>query len=227
MIGPPGSGKGTQSPIIEELLHIPTLSTGDMLRAAAAAGTPLGLKAKGIMAAGGLVDDEIVVGIIKDRISNVDCALGFILDGFPRTLVQAKALDDLLESQGLKVTKVIELHVADEALVDRICGRWIHLESGRSYHIKAAPPRSLQLDEAGNPIRDTLRDDITSELLVQRADDTKEALARRLRGYHQDTEPILKYYQPEGVVTIVNANQDILYIREEILTALKGVLPRN
>lgn len=196
-----------------------------MLRAAAASGTPLGLKAKDIMAIGGLVDDDIVVGIIKDRVSKADCALGFILDGFPRTLVQAKALDEMLVCEGLNVSKVIELHVPDEALVERICGRWIHLESGRSYHIKAAPPRSLQLDEAGNPIRDTLRDDITSELLVQRADDTNEALVRRLKGYHQDTEPILNYYEPKGVVTIVNANQDILYIREEIRTALKGIVP--
>jgi adenylate kinase len=196
-----------------------------MLRAAAASGTPLGLKAKDIMAIGGLVDDEIVIGIMKDRISKADCALGFILDGFPRTLVQAKALDEMLACEGLNVSQVIELHVPDESLVQRICGRWIHPGSGRSYHITAAPPRSLQLDEAGNPIRDTLRDDITSELLVQRADDTNEALVRRLKGYHQDTEPILTYYEPKGVVTIVNANQDILYIREEIRTALKGIIP--
>lgn len=196
-----------------------------MLRAAAASGTPLGLKAKDIMATGGLVDDEIVIGIMKDRISKADCALGFILDGFPRTLVQAKALDEMLACEGLNVSQVIELHVPDESLVQRICGRWIHPGSGRSYHITAAPPRSLQLDEAGNPIRDTLRDDITSELLVQRADDTNEALVRRLKGYHQDTEPILTYYEPKGVVTIVNANQDILYIREEIRTALKGIIP--
>jgi adenylate kinase len=198
-----------------------------MLRAAAAAGTPLGLQAKTIMAAGGLVDNDTVVGIIKDRITNPDCALGFILDGFPRTIIQAKALDELLGSQGLKVTKVIELHVPDEALEERICGRWIHLESGRSYHIKAAPPKSLKFDESGNPIRDTLRDDITSELLVQRADDTKEALARRLKGYHHDTEPILNHYRPKGVVTIVNANQDIANIRDEIVKTLTELVPRN
>jgi adenylate kinase len=194
-----------------------------MLRAAAAAETPLGLQAKTIMAAGGLVDNDIVVGIMKDRINNPDCAHGFILDGFPRTIIQAKALDALLESQGWYVTRVIELDVPDDALEERICGRWVHPGSGRSYHVTAAPPKSLVLDGNGNPIKETLKDDITSELLIQRADDTKEALVKRLKGYHRETKPILDHYRPRGVVTTVNANQDIPSIREEIVSAFPQV----
>jgi adenylate kinase len=207
--------------VIENLLRTPTLSTGEMLRAAAATGTLLGLQAKGVMAAGGLVDNMIVIGIIKERIANADCAKGFILDGFPRTIVQAKALDDLLESQGLHVTKVIELDVPDDELEERICGRWVHPGSGRSYHIRAAPPKSLQLDSSGNPVKESLKDDITSDLLVQRADDTKEALGKRLTSYHNDTKPILEHYRPRGVVMTVNANQSIHVIREEIEKALQ------
>lgn len=207
--------------MIEKLLGIPILSTGDMLRAAAAAGTPLGMQAKGIMAVGGLVDNVIVIGIIKERIANPDCEKGFILDGFPRTIIQAKALDDLLDSQGLKVTKVIELDVPDDALEERICGRWVHPGSGRSYHISAAPPKSLEFDRSGNPVKDSLKDDITSELLVQRADDRKEALVKRLTSYHNETKPILEHYRPRGVVTSVNANQTIHIIREEIEKALQ------
>eukprot|EP00590_Aulacoseira_subarctica_P001558 CAMPEP_0172421512 /NCGR_PEP_ID=MMETSP1064-20121228/7751_1 /TAXON_ID=202472 /ORGANISM="Aulacoseira subarctica , Strain CCAP 1002/5" /LENGTH=234 /DNA_ID=CAMNT_0013161949 /DNA_START=316 /DNA_END=1020 /DNA_ORIENTATION=+ len=222
LFGPPGSGKGTHGPAIEKLLRIPTLSTGDMLRAAVVAETPLGLRAKSIMANGGLVENELVIGIIQERIRNPDCSLGFILDGFPRTIVQAQALDQLLEDQGLRVTKVIELSVPDEALEERICGRWIHKDSGRSYHVEAAPPKSMKLDDNGQPIRGTMKDDITEELLVQRADDTPEALVKRLKGYHSETLPILDHYRPKGVVTTVNGNQDITNIKQEIQQALGG-----
>ncbi len=127
----------------------------------------------------------------------------------------------MLESQGLNVTKVIELDVPDDALEERICGRLVHPGSGRSYHIRAAPPKSLEYDSSGNPVKESLKDDITSELLVQRADDTKEALVKRLTSYHNETKPILEHYRPRGVVARVNANQTIHIIREAIEKALQ------
>jgi len=222
LFGPPGAGKGTQGPKIESMLDIPQLSTGDMLRAAVSAGTEVGLKAKAIMKAGGLVSDEIVVGIIRDRIKEPDCRLGFILDGFPRTLVQAKALDKMLAEEGAAVSKVVELSVPDEILEERICGRWIHKASGRSYHVKFAPPKSMQKDAAGKPSPESMKDDITGEPLMQRPDDTATALVKRLKEYHNMTKPILKHYAPGGVVEGVNANQDMGVVWSEILAALKG-----
>jgi len=145
LFGPPGAGKGTHGPKIEDLLGIPALSTGDMLRAAVSAGTEVGKQAKAVMNAGGLVSDEIVVGIIRDRIKESDCRFGFILDGFPRTLAQTQALDKMLAEEGACVTKVIELEVPDSVLEERITGRWIHKASGRSYHTKFAPPKSMKV----------------------------------------------------------------------------------
>ena len=196
LFGAPGAGKGTQAPKIEEILGIPQLSTGDMLRAAVAAQTEVGKKAQAVMKAGGLVSDDIVVGIIKDRITEEDCKFGFILDGFPRTLAQAKSLDAMLAEEGARVTKVIELNVPDGVLEERICGRWIHKNSGRSYHVKFAPPKSMKLDKAGKPIPETMKDDLTGELLMQRPDDTASALVKRLQSYHKETVPILKHYEP-------------------------------
>merc|ERR1712194_802781 len=144
LFGPPGAGKGTHGPKIEDMLGMPQLSTGDMLRAAVAAQTEVGKKAQAVMKAGGLVSDDIVVGIIRDRIAEEDCKFGFILDGFPRTLVQAKALDKMLTEEGACVTKVVELNVPDKVLEERITGRWIHKKSGRSYHVKYAPPKSMK-----------------------------------------------------------------------------------
>jgi len=222
LFGPPGSGKGTHGPKIEELLKIPQLSTGDMLRAAVAAKTPIGLKAKTIMADGGLVSDEIVIGIIRDRIREDDCKLGFILDGFPRTLDQAKALDEMLaQNEGGCVTKVIELNVPDEALEQRICGRWVHKESGRSYHVNFAPPKSMKMRSDGKPDPKTMKDDVTNEPLMQRADDTPEALVKRLKGYHAETKPILDHYAPRGIVRSVNAHQDMDDVWNDVLQALK------
>jgi adenylate kinase len=215
-----GAGKGTHGPNIEQLLGIPQLSTGDMLRAAVSAQTDVGKKAQAIMKAGGLVSDDIVIGIIRDRIQEPDCRFGFILDGFPRTIVQAQALDQMLAEEGAVVTKVIELNVPDHVLEERICGRWIHKSSGRSYHTKFAPPKSMKLDPTGHPIPETMKDDMTGELLIQRPDDTAAALVKRLKGYHDETVPILNHYNPHGVVRTVNANQEMKGVWAEILAAL-------
>ena len=220
LFGPPGAGKGTHGPNIETLLGIPQLSTGDMLRAAVSAQTDVGKKAQAIMKAGGLVSDDIVIGIIRDRIKESDCKFGFILDGFPRTIVQAQALDKMLAEEGAVVTKVIELNVPDEVLEDRICGRWIHKNSGRSYHVKYAPPKSMQLDKSGKPIPESMKDDTTGELLMQRPDDTAAALIKRLKGYHDETVPILNHYSPHGIVRTVNANQGMSGVWAEILASL-------
>mmetsp|Transcript_19968 Transcript_19968/g.55588 ORF Transcript_19968/g.55588 Transcript_19968/m.55588 type:complete len:414 (-) Transcript_19968:434-1675(-) len=221
LFGPPGAGKGTHGPKIEDLLGIPALSTGDMLRAAVSAGTEVGKKAKAVMDAGGLVSDDIVVGIIRDRIKEDDCKFGFILDGFPRTLAQTKALDKMLSEEGAAVTKVIELEVPDSVLEERITGRWIHKKSGRSYHVKYAPPKSMKKDASGAPIPESMTDDATGEPLMQRKDDTAKALTKRLAGYHGETVPILKHYQPNGIVKGVNANQGMDGVWAEILAALK------
>lgn len=221
LFGPPGSGKGTVAPNMEELLSTPQLSTGDMLRAAVSQKTEVGLKAQEVMKVGGLVSDEIVIGIIRDRIKEDDCKLGFILDGFPRTLSQAKALDKALVEEGDSVTKVIALTVPDEVLEERICGRWIHKPSGRSYHVKFAPPKSMTLDGSGKPISESMTDDETGEALMQRPDDTSEALKKRLEGYHNETVPVLEHYQDGGVVKKVNANIKPSLVWEEVKKALK------
>jgi len=220
LFGPPGAGKGTHGPKIEDLLGIPQLSTGDMLRAAVAAQTEVGKKAQAVMKAGGLVSDDIVVGIIRDRIKEDDCKFGFILDGFPRTLVQAQALDKMLAEEGASVTKVIELQVPDEVLEERICGRWIHKSSGRSYHVKFAPPKSMQVGDDGKPIAESMKDDETGEPLMQRPDDTASALVKRLQGYHNETVPILNHYSPNGIVKTVNANQKMDGVWGEVLDSL-------
>lgn len=216
LFGAPGAGKGTQAPKIVELLDIPQLSTGDMLRAAVAAGTEVGLKAKAVMASGGLVSDEIVIGIIKDRILQEDCKNGFILDGFPRTLAQTQALDAMLAANGEAVTNVLAFSVPDSVLEERVCGRWMDKASGRSYHVKFAPPKAMKLDESGKPVPDTMIDDITGAKLYQRSDDTAEALKSRLNSYYDKTVPILDHYGPRGIVKSVNANQAINSVWEEV-----------
>jgi adenylate kinase len=220
LFGPPGAGKGTHAPKIEEALKAPQLSTGDMLRAAVAAGTETGKRAKEVMAAGGLVSDDIVIGIIRDRIKEADCSQGFILDGFPRTVAQAKALDEMLASSGESVQKVLELNVPDEVLVERICGRWIHKASGRSYHVKFNPPKSY--DGKSEPSAANMLDDVTGEALMQRPDDTKDALPKRLEAYHNETEPILGHYSTVTACNVakVDANQDL----EAVWRAAAGAL---
>merc|ERR1719316_2307412 len=198
LFGPPGAGKGTHSPKIVTKMGTPSLSTGDMLREAVAAGTEVGLRAKAVMESGGLVSDDIVVGIIKDRITKPDCQLGFILDGFPRTLEQSKALDAMLAESGERVGKVLEFQVPDAVLTERICGRWIHKASGRSYHVKFAPPKSY---DGSAPTVENMLDDETGEPLMQRADDTAEALVKRLAEYHNMTVPILEYCSSKCYIT--------------------------
>ena len=178
LLGGPGAGKGTQANYITEKYGIPQISTGDMLRAAVKAGTTLGLEARGIMEAGGLVPDETILALVKDRIAQEDCANGFLFDGFPRTIVQAEHLKE----QGVGIDCVVEIDVDDEEIVRRMSGRRVHLASGRTYHVHFNPPR----DEG--------RDDVTGEALVQRKDDEEQTVRERLNVYHQQTEPLIGYY---------------------------------
>jgi len=196
LVGPPGSGKGTQAPLIKDKYKLCHLATGDLLRAAVAAGTEMGKAAKEVMEKGGLVSDEIVIGIIKDNISTPDCGNGFILDGFPRTVVQAEKLDGMLTSEGVgHIDHVIEFKVPDATLVERICGRLIHPASGRSYHEKFHPPKV-----AG-------KDDETGEPLVKRKDDNEETLKKRLDAFHKQTKPVVDYYAKQGLYSPVDADR--------------------
>lgn len=178
LLGAPGAGKGTQANFIKEKYGIPQISTGDMLRAAVKAGTPLGLEAKGIMDAGGLVRDDIIIGLVKERITEADCAKGFLFDGFPRTVPQA----DAMREAGVEIDYVVEIDVADSEILERITGRRVHPASGRVYHVTFAPPKV-----AG-------KDDVTGEDLVQRTDDTEEVVKKRLAVYHEQTEVLVSYY---------------------------------
>lgn len=178
LLGAPGAGKGTQANYIKEKYNIPQISTGDMLRAAIAAGTDLGMAAKKVMDAGGLVSDDIIIGLVKDRLTQPDCANGYLFDGFPRTKPQADAMKDA----GVGIDYVLEIDVPDEAIIDRMSGRRIHPGSGRTYHIKYNPPK---VDG---------KDDVTGEELVQRPDDREETVKKRLSVYHDQTEVLLTYY---------------------------------
>ncbi len=182
LLGGPGSGKGTQARFITEKFGIPQISTGDMLRAAVSEGTHLGREAKKVMDAGQLVSDQIILGLIKERIVFDDCKNGFLLDGFPRTIAQA----DSLAEMGINIDHVIEIAVDDEEIVRRLSGRRIHLSSGRTYHIEFNPPR-----------RDNL-DDETDEPLVQRKDDNEETVRNRLAVYHGQTKPLVGYYRKKA-----------------------------
>jgi len=178
LLGPPGAGKGTQAKYLTEKFGIPQISTGDMLRAAVKAGTELGLKAKDIMASGGLVSDELIIGLVKERIQEPDCINGFLFDGFPRTIPQAEALI----KEKILIDQVIEIHVADEEIVARLSGRRVHEASGRIYHVSHNPPKQEGLD------------DVTGEPLVQRVDDSEETVVNRLKIYHDQTEPLVAFY---------------------------------
>ena len=204
LVGPPGAGKGSQAPKIGAALGIPPLSTGDMLRAAVAAGSEVGVQAKDVMAAGGLVPDELIVSIIGERIQAADCSKGFILDGFPRTVEQATMLDAMLSKSADQVGLVLALEAPDAVLAERVCGRWVHQASGRGYHAKFAAPKSLAA--GATPSVETMLDDETGEPLMQRADDTEEALVKRLQGYNEHTVPILDHWEQTGVVAKVDAN---------------------
>lgn len=195
LFGPPGAGKGTHGAKIASRLGLPVLSTGDMLRDAQRVGAPYGgAEAAAALRSGGLVADYVVAAIVAARAGLPDCARGFILDGYPRTTAQALLLDAWLAGKGAKMDTVVVLDTPDSELVERICGRWIHPASGRSYHATrtGALPSSLQEREA--PSAETMRDDVTGEALVQREDDTLEALTRRLEAYRAETAPVLRHY---------------------------------
>jgi len=178
LLGAPGAGKGTQATYIKEQFNIPQISTGDMLRAAVKAGTSLGLEAKKFMDAGGLVPDEVIIGMIKERIKETDCKDGFLFDGFPRTIPQAEAM----KQAGVDIDYVVEIDVPDEEIIKRMSGRRAHLPSGRTYHVIFNPPKV-----AG-------KDDVTGEDLVQRDDDKEETVMKRLEVYHSQTKPLVEYY---------------------------------
>jgi adenylate kinase len=196
LLGGPGAGKGTQANYIKDKFNIPQISTGDMLRAAVKAGTSLGVAAKKIMDEGGLVSDDIILGLITERIREPDCANGFLFDGFPRTLPQAEAMKDA----GVKIDYVVEIAVDDEEIVKRMSGRRAHLSSGRTYHVVFNPPKV-----AG-------KDDATGEDLVQRDDDKEETVRKRLHVYHDQTEPLIAYYSQWAAMGDPNAPK---YVRIE------------
>ncbi len=179
LLGAPGAGKGTQAQLIMEKWGIPQISTGDMLRAAIKAGTPLGLQVKDVMASGGLVSDDLIIALVKERIQASDCAKGFLFDGFPRTIPQAQALVEA----GIDIDHVLEIDVDDEEIVSRLAGRRVHEASGRVYHIVYNPPKQQGLD------------DETGESLIQRTDDTEETVRNRLSVYHEQTAPLVGFYK--------------------------------
>jgi adenylate kinase len=182
LLGGPGAGKGTQANYIKEKYNIPQISTGDMLRAAVKAGTPLGVEAKKVMDAGGLVSDDIILGLIEDRLKEDDCKNGYLFDGFPRTLAQADALKD----KGVPVDAVVEIDVDDDEIIKRMSGRRVHLASGRTYHVVFNPPKVEG------------KDDETGEPLIQRDDDQEETVRARLKVYHDQTEPLIDFYTKEA-----------------------------
>jgi len=213
LLGAPGAGKGTQATFIKEKFNIPQISTGDMLRAAVKAGTPLGLEAKKFMDAGGLVPDEVIIGLVKERIKDADCQAGFLFDGFPRTIPQAAAMKEA----GVDIDYVVEIDVPDAEIIQRLSGRRVHPASGRTYHLVFNPPRV-----AG-------KDDVTGEDLVQRDDDKEEVIKKRLDVYHDQTEQLIGYYSdwanrgaggaPKYVK--VAGVGDMETIKNNIFTALK------
>ena len=212
LLGAPGAVKGTQATFIKEKFAIPQISTGDMLRAAVKAGTPLGLEAKSFMDSGGLVPDAVIIGLVSERIKEEDCANGFLFDGFPRTIPQAEAM----KAAGVGIDYVVEIDVPDEAIVERMSGRRSHPASGRTYHVKFNPPKV-----AG-------KDDVTGEELVQRDDDKEDVVKNRLDVYHSQTKPLVKYYTDwatSGVAgapkhVFVNGLGEVTKIRDTIFLAL-------
>lgn len=196
LVGPPGAGKGTQAPKIKEKYCVCHLATGDMLREQVMKKTPLGIEAKKIMDAGGLVSDDIMVGMIKDQLeNNKECEKGFILDGFPRTVPQAEKLDSMLAQRKEKLDHVVELVIQDQLLISRITGRLIHPASGRTYHREFHPPKK------------PMTDDVSGEPLIQRSDDNVETLRKRLDAFHKQTGPVVDYYRKQGIWKAIDAAQ--------------------
>lgn len=209
LLGPPGAGKGTQANFIKEKFGIPQISTGDMLRAAVKAGTPLGVEAKKVMDAGGLVSDDIIIGLVQDRLQQPDCAAGYMFDGFPRTIPQAEAM----KAAGVQIDFVLEIDVPDSDIIERMGGRRVHLSSGRTYHVRFNPPKADG------------KDDVTGEALIQRDDDKEETVRARLKVYHDQTEPLVDFYGKEaaaGSVKYVKINGigKVDGIRDQIFAAL-------
>lgn len=204
-LGAPGAGKGTQAEIVSKKLAIPTVSTGNIIRAALKNGTPMGLQAKAFIEAGKLVPDEVVIGIIKDRLAEDDCKNGFILDGFPRTIPQAQALDEM----GIVIDKVIDIEVADEKIAKRMSGRRVCKACGNSYHL-----------EYKKPAVDGVCDDCGGEL-VQRKDDAPETVLERLKVYHDETEPLKNYYEQQGKLVIVEGQEEVADTTALTLKALE------
>lgn len=208
LLGPPGAGKGTQAKMLTDRFGIPQISTGDILRGAVKEGTPMGLKAKSFMDAGGLVPDEVVVGIVRERLQKGDCATGFILDGFPRTVAQADALKETLRLLGKDLDAVISLEVDVEALVERLTGRRTCKNCGRGFHVKFDPPKLAgACDACGGE-------------LVQRDDDREETIRKRLEVYHQQTAPLVAYYRNDSLLTSVDGMREIDTVQRQILSAL-------
>ncbi len=210
LLGPPGAGKGTQAQTLTKEFSIPQISTGDMLRAAIKAGTELGKQAKAVMDAGKLVSDEIILGLVKERIAQDDCKNGFLFDGFPRTIPQAQALVD----NGIAIDAVVELQVPDEKIVKRMSGRRVHLASGRTYHIVYNPPKVEG------------KDDVTGEDLVIRPDDQEDTVRARLKVYHEQTEPLVAFYKElsakgETRYVAVDGNRDVAVVADDIISSLK------
>lgn len=211
LLGPPGAGKGTQAKLIVDNYNIPQLSTGDMLREAVASGSKKGQRAKAVMEAGKLVSDDIVIGIVSDRVDREDCKDGFILDGFPRTLQQADALSHMFEDKGLELTAVIELQVDDDALVDRVAGRFTCSNCGEGYHDKyKLPAKPTECDKCG------------SNSFSRRADDNEETMRTRLRAYYKETAPLVGYYYAKSKLRGVDGMGEINRIAAEINQVLKA-----
>lgn len=204
MFGPPGAGKGTQAKIISKKLGIPAISTGEMIRGAIKSGTPMGIAARECTEKGDLVPDEVVIGIIKERLAKDDCRNGFILDGFPRTIPQAEALEDM----GVDITKVISFEVSDEAIVDRMSGRRLCSACSASYHIKFAPPA----------VEDKC--DVCGEELIIRKDDRADVVQSRLVTYHKETEPLKAFYENRNVLEMVNGEGDVDEVSARAFDAL-------
>jgi adenylate kinase len=212
LLGAPGAGKGTQAAFITEKFGIPQISTGDMLRAAVKEQSELGRQVEAVMASGGLVTDDIIIALVKDRIQRDDCANGFLFDGFPRTIPQAEALQE----SGVPIDVVLEIHVDDEEIVERMSGRRVHLDSGRVYHVINNPPQTAGVD------------DVTGEALIQREDDKEETVRKRLQVYHEQTKPLVDFYKrlkAEGnavEVVKIDGLGSVNEIREKVLDALSN-----